>query len=84
MRPGCTPAPRATTSEASVAAAFVSRALATPAPASAAVTVRGSGWASLCQRPSASRPDRATVGAVSSVRRAESAVILMVLFALTA
>ena len=84
MRPGCTPARRGTTSESSVTAAFVRRALATPAPASAAVTVSGSGCASLCQRPSASGPDSATVGAVSSVRRAESAVILMVLFALTA
>ena len=74
---------RATESEASVAPAWASVADATPAPASVAVTVSGTGWLSLCQVPSASAPERATAGAVSSVSVAVRAVTLRLLFHLS-
>ncbi len=57
---------------------------ATPAPASVAATVSGTGWPSLCQVPSASGPETATAGAVSSVSFAVRPVISTLLLHLSA
>ena len=81
--PGWVPDWAATESESRTVAPSRSDAVATPAPASPASTVRFTCWDWLSQTPDASGPDSDTLGAVSSRSRAVRSVTRIVFFHLS-